>query len=282
LKKLTPLFKPQRFTLEIYLTEKCSFACKYCQLHTPGVKFTDIDFDKLFAFDYSGEDVYIFGGEPMIHPQLDELLDRLSGNIVIQSNLSISTRRLRDILDKYNNVSISPSFHYEECDRTLFLENLKLINSYGKLGETAIMWLSEFDKEIFILYKILKDKYNNVWLEPTLPWTKDMQDWQDKVELKEYAKRYSADMSRDFGLRVNIDGVEKTLLQAYIDNDDLGVCGMTCKVGEHRICYDAHLNEWRGCTSDIIFRNNSEGVCKNPVCLLDLGYEKYHSSNINT
>lgn len=282
MKKLTPLFNPQRFTLEIYLTEKCSFACKYCQLHTPGVKFTEIDFDKLFAYDYSGEDVYIFGGEPLIHPQLEELLDRLSGNIRIQSNISVSTRRIEELLKKYNNVFISPSYHYEECDRNLFFKNISLINSYNRLGETAIMWLSEYDRQIYIIYKILREQYPNVWLEPTLPWTKERSDWEEKTELKEFNKKYDAKLSRDFGLKISVDGVEKTLLQSYIDNDDLNVCGMTCKVRDHRICYDAHLNEWRGCTSDIVFRNSSEGVCKNPVCLLDLGYEKYHSSNINT
>lgn len=280
MRRLIPQFKPQNFTLEIYLTEKCSYSCKYCQLYTPGVKFTDIDFDKLFAYDYSGEEVYIYGGEPLLHPQLFELLDRLSGKIYIQTNLSLSKRRLEEVLQY--NVLISPSFHYDEASMSAFSEKLDMINKAGKLGDVSVMWQSEFDKEIHLRYKMFNIQYSNVWLEPTLPWTKYLKDWEDKVELKRYAKKYDPKLSKNFGLKVNIDGVEKTLLQAYIDNDDLSVKGMHCKVRDHRICYDAHLNEWRGCTSDIVFRNTSEGVCKNDVCLLDLGYEKYVNNNLNT
>jgi organic radical activating enzyme len=273
MKKLTSTSYPNKFTLEIYLTEKCSYACRYCQLHTPKVQFTPLDFDKLFSRDYSDADVYIYGGEPLIHPELNELLSRLKGDITIQSNLSISERRIEELLDNHD-VYISPSFHYEEADVNEFLSKMALIHQRGRLREASVMWISDHDAKIYIIYKMFKERFGDVWLDPTLPWTKDLRDWQDKVELKKFADKYPADITKNFGQKIIVDGVEKTVLQSYVDNDDLSVCGMTCRVGDYRICYDGHLNEWRGCTSDIIFRNNSEGVCKNTVCLLDLRYDK--------
>lgn len=280
MKKITQIYKPKKFTLEIYLTSVCNFNCEYCKLHDIDAKFNKIDFDKLLSIDNENFDIYIFGGEPLIHPEIEQLISKLKGNIIIQTNLSISEEKLINLM-KYN-ITINPSFHFKMANKNNFLNNMNILDSYNKLGDTSIMWISEYDKEISMFYKILKMKFKNVYLEPTLPWTFDRQDWIDKIELHKFSEKYSYDLSKGFSKTILVDGVEKTLLQSYLDNDDLFVKGINCSIKDYRLSYDAHLNKWRGCTADIIFKHNSEGICKNDFCLLDLAYEKYHYCNINT
>ena len=201
MKKLVPLSKPERFTFEIYITEKCSYDCKYCHIHTPKIKFNKIDFNLLFSKNIDpSADVYIYGGEPLIHPELHEVIRRLEeighSNIIIQSNLSSSPARIEKVLE-FKSVSINPSYHHEEADFMDFIQKVQLISDKDRLNHVAVMWIKEYDKHIYLLYKMLNSKFEGVHLEPTLPWTQDHVEWEDKNELIAFDSKYNASLTKD-------------------------------------------------------------------------------------
>jgi len=284
MKSLIPCSKPERFTFEIYLTEKCSYDCEYCTIHTPKIKFNKIDFGLMMSRDIDpSADVYIYGGEPLIHPELSRVIEVLEArghnNIVIQSNLSSSVSRITKFF-KYESVSFQPSFHYEWCEFKEFNKKVELIDSYGKLGHMNVMWIMRLDRLIYMIYRVFNSKYENVHLEPTLPWSQDYDSWSKKDELIAFDSKYDAKITKDYNERIIVDGVEKTVLQSYIDNDDLDVRGIKCGVVKQRINYDAHLNVWRTCSSDLFMKVDNPAVdefhkvCVNDFCMLDLFYEK--------
>lgn len=292
MKKLIPLFKPENFTFEIYLTEKCNYDCEYCPIHTPKIKFNKIDFNLMMSKNINpASDVYILGGEPLLHPEIDKVIEVLQEhghkNIIIQTNLSLSEKKLNDII-KHEYIKINASFHYGYSTLNEFISKIKILDSNNKLGDIHVMWTNKNDKSIYHIYKVLKNLFNYVYLEPTLPWNISFEELTKKTELREFSKKYSANLTKDYGAKISVDGEEKTILQSYIDNDDLKVYGMKCYANQFYINYDAHLNVWRSCSTDLFRKvhnepiNNDYKICKNNFCMLDLFYEKHNCCNINT
>lgn len=284
LKSLIPITKSDKFVVEIYISHKCNYDCDYCPLHVNGIKFNEIDFKKLLSFSHpEGYDVYIYGGEPLIHPQLFDLLNHLGKErkIVLQTNLSAKPEIILRILEEHNNVVFSLSYHYKYADFKKFLTNTKLISNANKLHEVSVMWISDHDDKIYKVYKIFKSLYNDrTWLQPTLPNKDSLDEWILKTEIHLFLRKYLPSIT-NFRHELLIDGKKKTMLEAYADNDDLNICGIRCYINKHRITYDGHTNEWRYCTADVVYREVSSETCHRTFgCAADLGYEKHFENTL--
>lgn len=291
---IVPVNALHKLTLEIFVTDKCNYDCRYCNLHTPKVKFNSIDFEKLeafFASDHKLDLVYIYGGEPTIHPEFFKLLEIIPKNLPIslQTNLSASVKKIEKILNSRDNIEICVSYHHDFVKFSPFLKKLKLINDYKKMGAVSIMWQDRYDKEIYAVYKKVKMVFGDtVQLEPILSYSTDnLLMWLLQYDFNQFRKKYPHEETRSFGDLIIVDGERMSMLDAYINHVDLGVFGITCLKHKNRLLYNAHTNEWNHCASELAFRNPSYDY-KTKTCIRDWGcaaeliYEKHRNSNINS
>ena len=285
LKNIIPITNASRYIVEINISQKCNYACDYCPLNVPGIQYTPLDIDKIMAFSHStGWDVYIYGGEPLLHPDLFKLLDRLADKeVTIQTNLSAGIRLLSKIIKNYPNVKFALSYHYKYANFRKFLTKTKMINDAGKLLEIVFMWLSEYDDKIYSMYNICRSLYpGKSWLTPTLPNKHSPIGWITKDEFHKFLAKYPASIST-FRHWILVDGIKKTILESYADNDDLNIKGVKCLINKSRISYDGDYNIWRNCAADLVYREISTGTCHRSYgCAADLGYEKHHDSNFDS
>ena len=287
LRSIIPIVNDDTFVLEISISQQCNFDCKYCTSHIVGAKATPLDFDKILSFKRKGDyQIYIYGGEPLIHPQIYELLDRLGNErkIRIQTNNSVGKKVYDKIISKHPNVVFALSYHQEYAKFGKFLRNAKFLNDVDRLAEISVMWFSKQDVEISRVYNIMKSMFDNrVVMTPLLPGSKySIIEWIQKTEIHAFLAKYSPYIT-GFHHELLINGVKKTAIEAYADNDDLHIYGMRCMIKDRRITYDGHANEWRTCASDVIYGETTGEVCHRHFgCAGDLGYEKHFDSHVIT
>jgi MoaA/NifB/PqqE/SkfB family radical SAM enzyme len=140
------------------------------------IDYTKIDFlnlknffDKLRVKE-SGIDnniLFIFGGEPTLHPELIDLIllaKSYFGSIILQTNGS-NPAVVEAAVASYPDIKLNYSFHYTE---TKFIELLKTINTFSSnLNEISIMDLPRSNIELYKKLKLIyKDK---VQYYPLLP-----------------------------------------------------------------------------------------------------------------
>lgn len=157
------------FEVEYRLTEKCNFNCWYCtDLHNNKVKFRTLsnkDLNKLAEFMNAIESpkiMYLYGGEPTIHPQFIEVVKVLDDCVKegdwleIQTNLSLPLSKIKE-LDDCDGTKWLASYHYGQVkDDKKFLEKVNYIHSLGRLNNVYVMYQKDHRERLLGLYKVLK------------------------------------------------------------------------------------------------------------------------------
>jgi len=105
--------------VEWEITLKCNYKCVYCtNLDTslrPELDEQKIyDFVKMLGETYPGVEIFVFGGEPFVHPKIGHIIkcfNDLNVPFVIQTNFSKhSTKIMKTITDPYMiNISVHPT-----------------------------------------------------------------------------------------------------------------------------------------------------------------------------
>lgn len=113
-------FVPVKFNLAVDIIDKCNYRCYYCYNNNVRT-YKQLDLNKLYMFSLFLIDknpqlklsVQILGGEPTLHPQLDEFIDLCYACSTIQcvlfSNFSASVDKYVSYLQK--NVQLNLSCH---------------------------------------------------------------------------------------------------------------------------------------------------------------------------
>jgi len=106
--------------LHIYLTLRCQYKCYYCvnlqYVHNPASGWTEIsgkEWLKYLNRLYNLKQLYLQGGEPLLHPDFEEIINGLDNfNICIYTNLPHSKMDIVKLLNaKNNNVIMLCSYH---------------------------------------------------------------------------------------------------------------------------------------------------------------------------
>lgn len=146
--------------IEIRLTEHCNYNCLYCtDMHNNSAKDWDIDYDGLHEVlkQFDSPEIFIYGGEPTLSPQLPKLVNFLNNytdNIIVQTNGS-NPEVLKDL-----NIKINYSYH----DGIKLIDFIKNVDS-SKLNEIAYM---DHIKADYKDYEKLKFIYDCVQFCPTI------------------------------------------------------------------------------------------------------------------
>lgn len=115
---------------------ECNYRCSYCTNGHNGVLNTPIRYEKdksrVFSFidkmkeKWPNTELFLFGGEPFVHPFIDEIIGHLNSvamPFVIQTNCSLP-KRIKEIREKHDfkiQVSVHPT---EIKNEKIFIDNV--------------------------------------------------------------------------------------------------------------------------------------------------------------
>ena len=217
---------------------ECNYRCAYCTNGHNGVIPTPIKYEKdktkVFSFidmlkdRYPTDELFLFGGEPFVHPFIDEIigyLNKVNMPYIVQTNGSVISR-IREISNEHNfkiQVSIHPT---EIKDKHQYLDGIiemqDIIRRIDVMytGEDALQWyrdlyplledtsilyvapLADFNIEetiinnrLFEFNKLKKSVYNSVYQfekgERSFKWEEQMRElWTPKGKPCMYKDRY--------------------------------------------------------------------------------------------
>jgi len=160
-----------KINIEWLLTEKCNYTCEYCALYNNKIE-PELNTKKIFRFlknikflqIKNSFEFFIFGGEPFLHPKIDQILSilkKLKINYAIQTNGSLYEKiiKLNNIYDFKFKISIHPT----QINKN-YLNNLKKIISNTKnLESIDFMFVENSNLKI---YFEIKKYFNNTILCP--------------------------------------------------------------------------------------------------------------------
>ncbi|PIU57941.1 MAG: hypothetical protein COS89_02975 [Deltaproteobacteria bacterium CG07_land_8_20_14_0_80_38_7] len=127
------------YSLEIELTRRCNLECIYCynsSSRNPGIP--DFDFNLLKrvlkeSFDYGIRSITYLGGEPTLHPKIDEIVkftkDIGMEEVVLYTNGTVMNERL---LESINNHVDAVVVHMDSINPDVFanVHNIERVSSF--------------------------------------------------------------------------------------------------------------------------------------------------------
>lgn len=251
------------FCLDYRLTSKCNYDCWYCKdLHDNKFSNGIFNLDKIKNFiNVLNRDIrfFIYGGEPTLHPNFNDLicgvLPILSSKSVleIQTNLSLSESKLKKVcneiyvIKKNVNASIKflVSYHHNECDLNNFIRKCSILYDLSLLDQVAVMFQNKHRDDILTIFKIFRSLFKNTKVEllPTLCGSVSEDDENPYIDIDLFYNCPEAlDLSKDsysFLKRLKITNDNGII--SYTSSADLwknrqnSFKGMLCDVGKERI-----------------------------------------------
>ena len=164
-------------TLRIILTTKCNYKCKYC--FNEGEKDKNIRIQSLehikkivnVAKEFGINSIKLTGGEPLLYPQIRELLQYLQMSEIsyydFTTNVSMLTEENIEMLNKYNVSSLTLSVNTLKKEQFYYLSGCKEYEQYiekihnviktfkGKLRINCIVFDKNYEVENYLKIKRL-------------------------------------------------------------------------------------------------------------------------------
>lgn len=155
--------------VEWEITMECNFKCFYCTNLDRNIKpvmdKTVIrDFIKSLGKQYPGVEIFVFGGEPMIHPEIEYIIkcfNEFNVPFVIQTNFSKkSVHVINRINEKFKvNISIHPTEIKLDQLENLFKSNIEI-------GVIDVMYTGKEALKYYFKIKELTNNHQHLYLTP--------------------------------------------------------------------------------------------------------------------
>ncbi len=153
------------YSLHWAVTNNCNFKCAYCGVYKDEKIY---DFENIIEYiNFIGTnnhvDTVLFGGEPLIHPNILEIVRKIETDIRICTNLSKSISFFRELIRVNHNVKVIASFHYEKDDWVEFYQKISYLIAHVKFVKVKIMWDSRYKEECKEVYKLFRtfERFDN-------------------------------------------------------------------------------------------------------------------------
>ena len=160
------------YVIEYRPTSKCNYNCYYCtDLHDNSNKLITNNIKNIVRLinivkktQRRNVTLYIYGGEPTLHPDLQKTINIVSENmegddyIEVQSNLSKNIEWFKRFLSNVNSnrLKISASYHNIHCKSVMtFLKKCVYLKSENILNIVSVMYNSR--KNVMKDYELLKN-----------------------------------------------------------------------------------------------------------------------------
>jgi organic radical activating enzyme len=242
--------------VEWEVTLECNYDCFYCTNLDKTILPSDkIDkFVKMIKETYPSVELFVFGGEPFVHPKIEyiiETLHKYNVDFVVQTNLSRkSIRSMKSISVPFKaNVSVHPS----EVKRELILQSLKDVPDNVSLQTIDVMYTG---KEAIKYYLDAKDFGKNCYLTPIA----DFGDGISSKILEEYNEMRS---HKVWSRIIRFEDVKR--LGSYRSElwENYNPKGKPCLYDNEYFLYGPNMKLYNCC-----YRENHTGICNHNKCFL--------------
>jgi len=238
---------------------KCNYSCFYCTNLDKSIypvldKEVIRDFIKMLGEKYPGVEIFVFGGEPFVHPEIEYIIkcfNEFKVPFVIQTNLSkYSVDVMKNITEPF---TLQASIHPTE----LTPEELTEVLSHDiDIRTIDVMYGAE--NALFYYFRTTTlSKCKNVFLTPIT----DFGDGRSDKLLADYLK-----MKNDPNYRmVRFEEVERLGKSRSELWADIGFTtkGKPCLYDGKYFLYGPNLHLYNCC-----YRKNHTGICENSKCFL--------------
>ena len=200
------------------VTSRCNYRCSYCTYKNRNETFYPYDhilkiiefYDYLYA-NYNLS-LMLFGGEPLSHPDILKIVDRLGKSIYplqIFTNLSSSKSFLKELCSIRDDLKFFASFHHEFSNPKVFLDKADLIKAMGQTIHTKIMWDSTKKEEIKSIYEKFSDHVRTIDMiyHPNQTFTEEDKEWYINEHQKLQLYDVDGEMLSYHEIKVRMDGI---------------------------------------------------------------------------
>jgi hypothetical protein len=246
--------------VEWEVTLKCNYRCVYCTnldqtLNVVEDKDTLRAFVKSLGDNYPGVEVFVFGGEPFLHPHIGFIVDCFNEfNIpfVIQTNFS---KKSVKVMSKINTpFTIQISIHPTEVK----LETLvQLFKTKANIRIIDVMYSSKVAMEYYFKIKELAPD-TQTFLTPVT----DFGDGVSNLVLLEYNKLKRNPTYQKFIQFERIERLGKDRSDLWID-PEFSPKGKPCLYNGKYFLYGPNLELYNCC-----YRKQHNGICQHDKCFL--------------
>lgn len=236
----------------------CNYQCPYCvnsrNSALPIPILYEKDKQKVFKFldsikeKYTNDELFVFGGEPFLHPFINEIIDYLNHiqmKFVIQSNFSCY-----ESIKKCNNFQVQVSIHPTEIkDLNKFIANLKLFKN--NIRKIDVMYMGDVSIQIYKeLVKTFKDK---IFIAPVA-------DFKITNTVNKYLYEFNELKQSIYGRIFKFEPGERSFIWEEQQRGKNSLKGKTCIYKDNYILFDPMLNSYT-CS----YRENNI-ICPNDQC----------------
>lgn len=246
--------------VEWEITLECNYKCHYCtNLDTslkPELDETAIDnFIASLGIQYPGVEVFVFGGEPFIHPKIEYIIESFNRHqvpFVIQTNFSKKSVAVMKRISEPFKIQIS--IHPTEVR----LDQLgDLFNTNANIRTIDVMYTG---KEAIAYYFKVKDLVTecNVFLTPIT----DFGDGISNIALLEYNKLKRTPAYANLINFEEVIRLGKPRSEMWGD-PDFSPKGKPCLYKDKYFLYSPNLDLYNCC-----YRIKTDGICPKDKCFL--------------
>jgi len=269
------------------VTSRCNYRCSYCTYKNRDEEWYPYEHMlKIIEFYDSLYENYnlslmLFGGEPLKHPDILKIIERLGKSIYplqVFTNLSRSTTVLKEICSIRDDLKFFCSYHHEYADYDIFRERVDLLRDMGAQVHVKVMWDSIKKDETKAIYEKFSDHVRTIDMiyHPNQSFTEEDKDWYIEEHKKTDLNRYyvDGDMLSYHEVKVRMDGIAN--FQGYhceagrrnlmvCSNGDVYPCLTYRKVGQPLF----------NLIQDIYFVPHVPTKCNQPECYSEIGIPKF-------
>jgi organic radical activating enzyme len=190
--------------INLYLTQNCNRDCEYCVIHNNNIHpIFDYDGHKKLVEDFRDERgllIHIYGGEPLIHPDIINIV-----NFFIELECEVVILTNADFIEKFYdlNVSFITTFHPKNIKFSDFIKKITPVKN--KIASISYMHLKDIRKSINE-FNILLKLFNNVVFWPVINPHSSEKGHSISLEIPSDVESYLIDLDQDF-FRLNKDGI---------------------------------------------------------------------------
>lgn len=246
--------------VEWEVTLKCNYKCGYC---TNLENIDDVlDKDVLEAFivelgkKHPGVEVFVFGGEPFLHPQIDHIIECFNKHgipFVIQTNFSKKSVAVMKRITSPFKVQIS--IHPTEVKLS---QLRRLFDNAIDIRTIDVMYTGKAALEYYFKVRDLVDSSVNLFLTPI----SDFGDGISNIALMEFNRLrkhpvYSKIVRFESEMRFN-----RLRSEVWID-PEFDTFGKPCLYDGKYFLYGPNLKMYNCC-----YRKNHTGMCEHHKCFL--------------
>jgi len=247
--------------VEWEITLKCNFSCRYCtnlDLTLPQVSNRESirSFIKHLGETYPGVEIFVFGGEPFVHPDIDYIIqcfNELAVPFIIQTNFSKKSVAVMKRIQHPFKIQIS--IHPTEVR----LDQLpQLFETQADIRTVDVMFTGKQAVEYYFSVQRLVNKDVNLFLTPVT----DFGDGVSNLALLEYNRLKRNPNYQKFIRFEEVKKLGTDRSDLWID-EQFTTKGKPCLYNGKYFLYGPNLELYNCC-----YREKHDGMCNHDKCFL--------------